>query len=648
MIRNYKNSSGWPRISELILLTVFFAQLFFISKPAYAQDSTAGSFEFDGHMRNYEVFFPHNFQPNMPLVVNIHGRGATIELFKEYTLLHEAADTSGFIVVYPQGLIVETGKTSWNVTSEDIDPDRVFPNTDDVGFISALIDTIHAHYDIDLARVYCCGFSEGGEMTFRMAGECGQRFAAVAGISSTLFDEANNWQRIRPMPILHMHGTADGSLPYWGRHGIWPVSKMIEYWLNTNHCTFQSDTFFVPDIVEEDNCTVQKISFTDCDGESELIHYKIINGGHSWPSSDIIYGGEGNKNLDINANIEILNFFEKYQNPLADIAYGKSTELNSGYIRPDGDTLIVTAQIANPENHPATVFGMIKGENTSFQDSIQLFDDGLHQDGEAFDNLWGGAKWFLDINEDIFAVRLRTRDLEEETKHDIHLSGIDYCTSIGPITFEDITFTSPDTIPNPGDQGQLRINLKNMGSTATASNITTKLISIDHCVWFSQWQNLYVVNHTYGDIAPGASVQNDEDQFIRFLENCSGPVNFALEIYSNGIYFWSDTFTVYVDSTSTSSKELEINIPKVFALSQNYPNPFNPKTVISWQLPVGSHVEFSIYNLLGQKVRTLVSEWLPAGYHEVEFDGQNLSSGIYLYRIEAGEWQDVKKMVFLK
>jgi hypothetical protein len=85
-----------------------------------------------------------------------------------------------------------------------------------------------------------------------------------------------------------------------------------------------------------------------------------------------------------------------------------------------------------------------------------------------------------------------------------------------------------------------------------------------------------------------------------------------------------------------------------FYLHQNHPNPFNPKTVISWQLAVSSDVELGVYNLLGQKVATLVSEKMPAGYHEVEFNGQNLSSGIYLYRIQAGEWQDVKKMIFLK
>ena len=94
--------------------------------------------------------------------------------------------------------------------------------------------------------------------------------------------------------------------------------------------------------------------------------------------------------------------------------------------------------------------------------------------------------------------------------------------------------------------------------------------------------------------------------------------------------------------------ELSTGLPNNFSLMQNYPNPFNPITVISWQLAVGSHVELCIYNILGQKIKTLLNKSMSAGYHEVEFKGQDLSSGIYLYRIEAGAWQDVKKMILLR
>jgi len=91
-----------------------------------------------------------------------------------------------------------------------------------------------------------------------------------------------------------------------------------------------------------------------------------------------------------------------------------------------------------------------------------------------------------------------------------------------------------------------------------------------------------------------------------------------------------------------------VHIPDKYILRQNYPNPFNPRTIINYELPMMNDVEINIYNLLGQKVATLVSEQQRAGNHQVEWDASHFSSGIYYYRIEAGEFQDVKKMILLR
>jgi serine protease len=94
-------------------------------------------------------------------------------------------------------------------------------------------------------------------------------------------------------------------------------------------------------------------------------------------------------------------------------------------------------------------------------------------------------------------------------------------------------------------------------------------------------------------------------------------------------------------------------VPQEFWLEQNYPNPFNPATLISWQLAVGKEVKLKIFNLLGQEVRTLVNERQEAGYHSAVWDGRDdsgnqVASGIYLYRIKAGEFVSIRKMVFLR
>ncbi|MDQ3019998.1 MAG: T9SS type A sorting domain-containing protein [Bacteroidota bacterium] len=89
-------------------------------------------------------------------------------------------------------------------------------------------------------------------------------------------------------------------------------------------------------------------------------------------------------------------------------------------------------------------------------------------------------------------------------------------------------------------------------------------------------------------------------------------------------------------------------IPKDFSLSQNYPNPFNPETVISYQLAVNSFVTLKVYDVIGKEVITLVNEKKSAGKYSVEFDGSNLSSGIYFYKIESGKFVHTKRMILLK
>jgi hypothetical protein len=88
--------------------------------------------------------------------------------------------------------------------------------------------------------------------------------------------------------------------------------------------------------------------------------------------------------------------------------------------------------------------------------------------------------------------------------------------------------------------------------------------------------------------------------------------------------------------------------PSKFRLSQNYPNPFNPITKINYELPITNYVDLSIYNLLGEKVTTIVNEKQAAGRYQVQWDAAGFASGIYYYRIEAGEFQDVKKMILLR
>ncbi|MBK8984196.1 MAG: T9SS type A sorting domain-containing protein [Ignavibacteria bacterium] len=90
------------------------------------------------------------------------------------------------------------------------------------------------------------------------------------------------------------------------------------------------------------------------------------------------------------------------------------------------------------------------------------------------------------------------------------------------------------------------------------------------------------------------------------------------------------------------------SIPNEFSLSQNYPNPFNPSTKIAYTIPNNGLVTLKIYNLLGKEVASLINEVKSAGTYEVNFNGANLSSGVYFYRLESGNFVDTKKMFLLK
>jgi hypothetical protein len=89
-------------------------------------------------------------------------------------------------------------------------------------------------------------------------------------------------------------------------------------------------------------------------------------------------------------------------------------------------------------------------------------------------------------------------------------------------------------------------------------------------------------------------------------------------------------------------------LPREFALDQNYPNPFNPGSAISYAVPHTSHVRLEIFNLLGERVSTLVDETRQAGFYTVRFDGTALASGIYFYRLTAGEVKMMKRMILVK
>jgi hypothetical protein len=139
---------------------------------------------------------------------------------------------------------------------------------------------------------------------------------------------------------------------------------------------------------------------------------------------------------------------------------------------------------------------------------------------------------------------------------------------------------------------------------------------------------------------------------------------YYLTVYDDGTQNWEDPgvslesgrfwcWTGWIQegitiSTSSVNSGANLEIPKVYTLYQNYPNPFNPTTSIDFSLPKSEFVTLKIYNILGEEIATILNNKLQAGNHTYQFDGSHLASGVYLCRIEAGEYKHVKKMILLR
>ncbi len=283
----------------LIILIVF---------PLYlgAQQTINASIEHDGLSRDYILYIPANYDGTeaVALILNFHGYGSNAFEQMNYGDFRPIADTAGFLVVQPQGELLN-GITHWNVGGWTIGS-----TVDDVGFTSALIDSLSALYNIDTDRVYSTGMSNGGFMSFLLACQLGDKIAAVAPVAGSMTPETyDECSPSHPVPILQFHGTTDNVVPYDG--AIWsePVQDALDYWVGYNDCYPLPTTIAIPDIDPNDGSTVEHIIYPSGDNGVNTEHFKIYGGGHTWPGS--AFGGSGT-NYDIDASVEIWKFFLKY------------------------------------------------------------------------------------------------------------------------------------------------------------------------------------------------------------------------------------------------------------------------------------------------------------------------------------------------
>ena len=256
----------------------------------------------DGLTRRYIVHVPNLYDKitKTPIVLAFHGGGGNANSSPEYFGLNNKSDEAGFIVVYPEG----TGKEAFGKFFGTWNAGRccgsaLENNIDDVGFIDNMIKQLEKDFNIDAKRIFATGFSNGAQMSYRIACELSDKIAAIApGGSMGTFEYCD---LTRPVPIFAFGGTEDPCTPYgggeicggcaadfWNNIGV-PVQyetyrcdgveEHIDKWRNLDNCTEEQEIIY-----QENNTTC--VSYTNCQDGAEIVLCICYGGGHVWPGKD--------------------------------------------------------------------------------------------------------------------------------------------------------------------------------------------------------------------------------------------------------------------------------------------------------------------------------------------------------------------------
>ena len=235
--------------------------------------------------RSYWLYVPSSMKRNCPLVISLHGANGHSDDRSPFRT--DMANKAGCIVAYPQGKLQHfpvfgSDVTGWDASGED---------NEDVDFIKAIIEDIAAKYTINRKKIYCCGFSNGGMMTYALTNTCSDIFAAYASISGFPLNEFHfRHTGFRPVPFLHIHGKQDGFV----RYDLMPVivDEMVAR-LGANPIPQKTSV----------SGKYDKSIYEAAEGSFPYIYYEIDNMGHNDYTSDTELGSSAQTMWD---------FFEHY------------------------------------------------------------------------------------------------------------------------------------------------------------------------------------------------------------------------------------------------------------------------------------------------------------------------------------------------
>lgn len=358
----------------------FYTTLLFLCITQYniAQQVINSSLTHNGLTRNYILFIPGSYDPATPapLVFSFHGYSSNAALNMNYTGFTAISDTAGFILVHPDGTLDGSGTPHWNVGGW-----TVGSTVDDVGFTEAMIDEISASYNVNANRIYSCGMSNGGYMSFKLACELSDRIAAIASVTGSMTPQISSaCNPSHPTPVLQLHGTSDPTVPYNGSP-TWTlaIDDVIDYWVEINNCNTTPNVTAIADNDLSDGTNVEHYIYSGGDNGVTTEHFKVYNGEHDW------FGVWGN--MDINSSIEIWKFFSRFDMNGSMLAVNDLSENKTVEIFP------------NPANENITIshsFGVHTPFNILDISGKIIYSDVLTKSNQVVDVsvLKSGIYWF--------------------------------------------------------------------------------------------------------------------------------------------------------------------------------------------------------------------------------------------------------------
>lgn len=282
--------------------------------PALNADIVKGSITIDGRARTYIAVIPKDLPAGAPLLFMFHGslqNGQRIREATDYGF-DKHADENNFIVIYPDGY-----KGNWNDCRTAADYPARAENIDDNGMVQALIDRFRQSHQIDTSRVFAVGYSNGGQMVYRIAAEMAREFAGVAAIAATQ-PTADNFSCLAsgdPIPMLIVNGTGDPIVPYNGGvislFGFQPRGTALSardtarYFAQINGITAEPTERTLPHTPASGRTSVTVSSYTQ-KGRKPVTLYTVVGGGHVVPGPNTAFPrlvGPINRNLDTPAVI---------------------------------------------------------------------------------------------------------------------------------------------------------------------------------------------------------------------------------------------------------------------------------------------------------------------------------------------------------